>query len=642
MGTPVYSKNTMTSDMMHNHNCHAYLLKLKPFFNQKNLTLNLSYQANLAKITSQYNEKFPYGNLYSQIISSLEDQVDSLYSQIDIEQSEHLDNLIFAIYHNNNQILENTEWINEIGAQTRPRYVNTSQQIASELEDKQERINKLSPTETESILNRLYSLFSSNFKPQLGTNIPSLKNYSHRVNTAPTEYRFSTQAQRHKGEVRISPLFKRFLTINAQRSPSSQPIAYVYINNLGLDRSEFDIAGVKEREFTLALHKLEDDPSLKIAVITLPASKSLMDSNHFEKTTDELSYQDIFMELLQVAEGKKHPSGVSDFWISPKIRKLLFGNADQQTDILTKMLTKSFYIMGARPDKPLSTAKKQAVWIHFIKYELSDYILKTLKPMGYNFSCKDAIDRGALSSLLYALWQSFETNIPMQLDEFERAIDAAAANVKGRGMNFHRQLLWNGIDNFIDANYDKLIIDNKRSWLVFWRDMNCPASRVNQLLEIRISQCRKQLDLLPIEQCALQTAGKKLLFAIDEQYKAQVSGQRLLLELVSRTSQLLTVKSCSKTSIDAYKNLAEELKINYPLLHIIAGLAEIFLGIILYPPSIGYSSALITHGIATTKAGFFAPQRAQLSEDILDFSTYYSYASIPKEDTDFFANMGKQ
>lgn len=622
------SKSVMTSDMVHNRNCHAYLLQLKPLINEHILHLNQSFLDQIADLSTEYNERFPYGNLYSNALSALEDQLELLYECANTEQELALDNLIFAIYHNDNRILEHAAWINQIGLHTRPMNVDISERIEHVLEDNVRLINKISPNTASSVLNRLGSVISADFKPQLATNLPSLKNYSYRGNIAPTEYRFATQAQRHNGEVRISPLFKRWLLINARQCTPNQPIGYIYFNNLGLDRGPFDIAGLKERELSLALQELEDDPSLKIAVITLPAHQGLLNDSDYHNITDQLYYQAVFKELIDVVTNQNHHSGISDFWISKKIRAQLFGNEKERNEILSKLLTNSFKEHGINPSDTLSTAQKQAVWIHFIKFELTHYIITTLTPLGYNFSCKDAIDRGALSSAYYNLMNSFKSQLPMQQDEFERTLDAAAAHVKGRGMNFHRNIIWNALDSYVNANYDDLKRGSQKSWLIFWRDMNCPHSRVHQLLGTRISQLQKQLDALPPENQALQKIGNKLINAVKEQYDAQINGQRLLLELTSRTSQLLTSNSPTQSSIQAYERLAKELQINHPVLQIIAGLAKTFLGILLFLPSFGFSKSLITNGISAYKTGFFATQRATLGEDIIEFSSTHRCTSI--------------
>lgn len=626
MAISVQDKHSISSDIIHNRNCHSYLLQLKIVINKHIIDLNQPFLASLTKVNEVYNELFPYGNLYSEVISALEEQIESLYLKANPEQTEALNNLILAIYHNDNHILDHSVWINGIGTKTRPTQTNTSELIEHTLEDRKALINKISPNTVHKLTNRISELFSLNFKPQLDTNLPSLKNYSHRKNTSPAEYRFSTQAQRHNGEVRISPLFKRWLAIKAQKSLPTQKVSHIYFNNLGLNRDDFDIPGSKEKYLSLALHELENDPSLKIAVITLPASKSLMGADHYKMVTDRLLYASVFKELIEIAVVEKHESGVSDFRISTKTRTQLFGTHANQLKTLTRLLTNSFQTLGINSSDFISTAQKQAVWFHFTKFELTDYIITTLNPDGFNFTCKDAIDRGAVSSAYFNLLKSFQSEQPIQREEFERALDSAAANVKGRGMNFHRKIIWNILDKYVNTHYADLIKSDKKSWLIFWRDMNCPHSSVNPLLKTRISQFQEQLNSLTLEQSALKKAGNKLIIAISEQYERQVSGQRLLLELVSRTTQLLTNTPPSLHTIQSYKSLAKELKIKHPLLNIVGGLAEVFLGILLYLPSFGYSNSLIINGIATSKAGLFASQRTQLSEDSLAFSKHYTSA----------------
>lgn len=619
MTSDLVLKDALSSDIIHNRNCYAYLLQLKPFVNSTILEFFPELNS-VAALNEVYNDQFAYGNLYSFTIASLEDRIDSLYPTLTKHQSNALDDLIFSIYHNDNHILDSAEWINHISSKARPRQIETGEKIAKELVDQNAPINKTSPQKQESILTRLFSLFNPNFKPQHSTNLPSLRNYLYRKDSKIIEYRFSTQGQRHNGKVRVSPLFKRWLAINAGRTTSNKPICHIYFNNLGLDRSDLDIAGTNEKELSLALHELENNPLLKIAVITLPASKSLMSSKHYKIFFDKLNYDDVFNEFLRIAQGKKHKSGISDLRISTNTRKLIFKNKESESIVLRNLLTQSFKKIGIKPNQHLSTAQKQAVWFYFIKFALTDYIITTLEPDGYNFSCKDAIDRGAVSSVYYNLLKSFTLENPMQRKEFERALDIAAANVKGRGMNFHRKIIWNALDAYINANYNELINNPKKSWLIYWRDMNCPHSRVEHLLELRIKQCNEQFNTFTSNQLKIKEMGHELLSQIQKQYKHEVSGQRLLLEAVSRTSQLLHTSPTPKL-IKSYKKLAEELRINHPALYIIGGLMECLLGVFLYIPSFGYAKPLITNGLATAKTGFFASERNLLCDELIQFST---------------------
>ncbi|WP_083505124.1 hypothetical protein [Legionella santicrucis] len=624
MSTTTKPQSTFTSDAIHNRNCYAYFLQLKPVLNKKINSL-LPVFAKLHSIMGQeYNDSYPYGDLYSSCIASLEEFI----GNNSIEKVKILDDLVLAIYHNDNHILEKpSEWINDIGAKTRPQKP-AANKIKQKVKDTHDTINQRTPNDVGGIFSRLYSLFSNDFKPQYETNLPSIKNYSYKNVLDPIEYRFSTQAQRHNGKTRISPLFKRWLQISAEKSSSTQPICHIYFNNLGLDRSDLNLAGSKERKFTLELHKLEKNPSYKVLVITLPAHEGLMDSNHYKITNDRLSILSVFNEFLDVAKGKHHKSGISDFKMSREARKQLFGTSKNEEITLKSLLKKSFKAQGLEKNHFISTAQKQAIWLHFIKYELTNYIIGTIQPNSFNFSCKDAIDRGALSSSYFNLIRSFELNKPITREEFERSIDAAAASIKGRGMNFHRKIIWNALNVYVNANYAKLFANREKSWLIYWRDMNCPHSQVEELLKIRLEQTIEQFKQLPEDEKTknAKALGLKLLHTIYELNEQKTSGKRLLLEAVSRTSELMHLSS--KKSINDYKNLANELKINHPVLYALGGLMELLLGAIFYLPSLGYSQKMIDHGLATANTGFFAYNRTKLSNEILEFSLIESHDPI--------------
>lgn len=607
----------LSSDAVHNRNCYAYFLQLKPVLNPTLVALLPELQQLELYLENAYNEQIPYGNLYSSIIASLEELIEKEAS-LTQDQNDVLDQLVKVIYHNDNHILEHelAGWINALSSQARPLASNTGRLIKNQLTNSENTVNEISPADAEGLFNRFCSLFSRNFKPQLATNIPTIKNFSYKTTDDPIEYRFSTQAQRHNGQKRISPLFIRWLRINAKES--SQEINHIYFNNLGYHRGYLDVAGSKERDLTHTLHELEDDSELKVMVITLPAHEGVMASHNYQITDDESPYSSVFDELFDITMGKVHQSGVSDFIISPNARKALFKNQGEEQWVLRDLLEKSFKKQGISPENSLSTAQKQAVWVHFIKYELTDYIITTLKPKSYNFSCKDAIDRGAVSSTYFNLLKSFESDYPLTKEEFERSLDAAAAMVKGRGMNFHRKIIWNALDTYVHAHYKDLVVDPRKSWLIYWRDMNCPHLRVKELLPIRIEQGRKLLDDLTQIAPMIKEHGNQLFTMISTLNDININGKRLLLEAVSRTIELLIRPS--ETSIKNYGRLAKELKVEHPIFTAVAGIMETILGIILYLPSFGFSHSLITHGNALRKTGFFAEQCEQLSQEMEHFS----------------------
>jgi hypothetical protein len=601
---------TPDSDQLHNQNAYAYLQQLAANINDitTHVFPRLADVVPLVRVT--YDDKVAYGDYYSNTLRYLEDNIDSIYPTLKGETLNKIDDLIFAIYHNDNHILEQGAWLNQIHTHIRPRYPNTNQLISRHLEDPPKRINYHSPCKAGGLVPRFTSLFSANFKPQLDTNIPSVKHRSYSSDLDAVEYRAGTQAQRHQGEVRISPLFRHWLLIKAKRSPKEKPIAHVYFNNLGLNRSFFDIPGTNEKKLTIKLHQLENDPALKIAVITLPASQGLIASDDYKKTEAKLAYNQVFNELYHVAYDEFHQAGVVDFKISPDVKRLLFTTKENEVFVLKELLTKSFLVMGINEGYSLSTSQKQAVWLHFIKYELTHYILTTLQPESFNFSCKDAIDRGALSSLYFNLHESFTSKQPMSRNQFENDLDVAAANVKARGMNFHRLILWNAIDHYVTTHYDILKDDSKKSWLIYWRDMSCPHARVSELLDVRLKQYEALLQSLPLTQEQTKIYGLKLVEELRKEHKNKISGQRLLLEVVSRSALLVTEKP-TKDSIDAYKNLAEELKINHPTLCMIGGFMLTVLGLLLFSKSLSYK------GIANMKASFFARERHELCQDML-------------------------
>lgn len=619
MGTDVAINPILSSDARHNRNCSLYLIQLKPFISNELTQLLPCFNKVRAINADEYDKNFPYGNLYSSCIASLEQAIEQS-AAFSTEQNEAIDALVKAVYHNDNCILEQeySGWISDITSQVRPQSGHTNKKIAKSLKDPFKTVNRISPQDTDALFNRFYSLFSAEFKPQLGTNLPSLKNYLYKESGSyPVEYRFSTQAQRHKGLARVSPLFKRWLSIKTKECAAEKPISHIYFNNLAFDTRFLNIAA-HEKELSRALHHLEKSPELKVLVITLPAHAGILDPSHYHNTDNKLSYESVFNELLDVAKGNKHKSGISDFRISQAARTLLFSSKENEIHIFETLLGQSFKTLGVNPGDHLSTAHKQAVWFHFIKYELTNFIINKINPDSYNFSCKDAIDRGAVSSAYFNLMKSFEVKMPMSREEFELALDAAATIVKGRGMNFHRKIIWNALDAYINANYDELIADNDRCWLIYWRDMNCPHARVKKLLQIRLEQCVARVTLLSDDLEQIKTLAHQLLIATQEHHTENVSGQRLLLEVISRTSELL--QTGSQSSLTNYKQLAQEIKIKHPTFMLICGIMETLLGVLLYIPTFGFSKKLIDDGQTRYNTAFFSQQRRELSEKMMEFT----------------------
>lgn len=147
-----------------------------------------------------------------------------------------------------------------------------------------------------------------------------------------------------------------------------------------------------------------------------------MGADHYKITDNQLSYDSVFDEFLDIALNETHPDGVADFKISPQIRRRLFGSKENEEPTFRDLITTSFVTMGIEPTNILSTAERQAVWLHFIKFELTNYILNTLQPTSCNFSCKDAIDGRPFRPFIIAR-KIFSLDKPISKDDFERDLD---------------------------------------------------------------------------------------------------------------------------------------------------------------------------------------------------------------------------
>ncbi|VEG90410.1 hypothetical protein [Legionella spiritensis] len=591
-----------------------------------------------------------------------------------------LDDFIFSFYHNDNDILDQSfQAIKHIPLSHTPSDSGIEKSVASLLQDKGSNINKgVSPSGAGSMRGRFTAMVADNFKPQHTTSLATVRKYEyqqHGKDHIPTEYRFGTQGQRHNDVPRAAPLFEYWLQVQKRRHRQAQlppneeetnrvfakweeklsddpmreayglqpvvkptKITHVYFNNLGLDRD--DLEGKKEQDLTLQLHQLENQHS-NTAVITLPADKGLMSKGEFEKTDPSLKLQDVYDEFLHIAsQDGQAQTEVKDFYISKAIRKLLFTEEDKgyseeyEQERIRDLLDKSFTATGidlSDPDLQISPAQRQAVWFHFNKFELPNYIIQTLRPESINFSCKDAIDRGGVSSAYYNLVKSFATDTPLSREEFDKALHAAPAMVKARGMNHHLKMIWNAVDAYVNANYQDIYNNPQKAWLIAWRDFNCPHARVSELLQSRVAQNLQLLEEMkltdPQNKAAIEI-GIKILQNISQQTSLDTSGKRLLLETVSRTPDI--IQSPKPGDIEKYEDLADKLTVNYPVLKIIGGMMKVLGGVLLYPFSQKKGNALIDSGISTFQSGSHAFLRGNMAQDMKNMKA--SLASLKEAD----------
>lgn len=598
------SKSKVTSDSLHNKNCFAYLEKLV-ISDAILATFPKELQQNIQTIRNQkgvYNADIPYADIYTSFFNNADKTIN------EIENLEGFKTFIDSIYNNDNDILETTfETIKDITQARVPSGTSIEKTIANRMQDSSQTINKgQTPAQAGSSSGRFYAMIAKNFKPQHTTSLATVRKYDYNTTSNnPTEYRFGTQGERHHGNARISPLFEAWLkqTNKGQVQDPDKKIQHIYFNNLGWDRTDFE--GKREKALTDKLHALENSHP-NIAVITLPADKGLMNHHKYEKTNDKHDYQTVFNEFLAISS-KKNPNKESkksnDFYISPKIRELVFGTNDEE--VLKELLTRSFDALGIKKNQTLSSAERQAVWFHFIKFELTNHIIQKLQPSSINFSCKDAIDRGGVSSAYYNLIKSFETSRPMSRDEFDRGLHAAPTMVKARGMNAHLNMIWNTVDAYVNANYTSLKEDNSKAWLIEWRDMNCPQARVDDLLKLRVQQIKGELD---VNNRGHDNA-RKILENIEKQSNIGVSGKRLLLEAAVLTPKII-LQTNEEALVERYEKLADQLRIKYPVLKVLSGLMKCMLGLGVL------SKERFNSGMETMNAGTNFRARSELQQQM--------------------------
>lgn len=525
-----YASQIKDGDELHNINSYEYLKNIASAIpEQSQIPVLISLRRYFQK-NPDYKPRTAYGNHYSRFLLKMENDIE----KIRIEKSQwirdlqlaqarlvllmslpddqrktpdilffmsgyqntinelsarikNIDQVINLIYANPNQALERAaKMMHDVVRSTHQTSEKIEEKIRSRMQGKEKGAfdkfanklnyvlahrdqNKSTPQQEGSYLGRLTTMLSSNFKPQMSTSLASIRQYDYKnALMHPVEYRFGTQGQYHKGKARISPLFEEWLQVQAgQYAGTEKKITHIYFNNLARDRSDYE--GKREKKLTHELEGLEGRHS-NVAVITLPADKGLMHVNLTRKHARSQSYKDAFDAIRDIATGESLEN-IQDFYISPAVKGLLYREQPEQ-DVINKLLASSFEKLGFSPDSVLSDAEVQAVYFHFIKYELTRFIIDTLQPVSFNMSCKDAIDRGGVSSLYYNLLRSIESGQPMSREEFERGLHAAPTLVKGRGMNHHTILIWNALNNYMKG----LEKTNSPipSWLSEWHTENIP------------------------------------------------------------------------------------------------------------------------------------------------------------------------
>ncbi len=346
-------------------------------------------------------------------------------------------------------------------------------------------------THPENWANKLFSgLFGIDYNPLKRTNIPYIA-FQGDDNT-PTTLRMGTQIQ---GMRTLQPSFQNYLASKNSQNPKE--IHHIYFNLLKRDAGGFE--RYFESEKTKALESI-NDKGLGAAVITLPADSP----NFFEGFSKKdgrakdpnqtFSLKEIEAQLIDSIKHNKN-----DFHIPDNVKALIFANGLESE--ISILLDKSINaVVGPNEIDSVNAQMRQAILFDFVKYQLSDFIVKKINPDTINFSCKDAIDRGGVHALWYEFRRRLDKGMIMSEQEFNMHLDASALLVKGRPVNDHRILIWNVLNQSYLSNPAAY---EKAPWVSQWLKDNYPTDK-------NILKLKNKANLTPKEKSQLAAHVKEL------------------------------------------------------------------------------------------------------------------------------------
>lgn len=387
------------------------------------------------------------------------------------------DDFFIKLYENNCKIPEHIH-INLIERDPHERDRSSLKHIKGRLKDNKIKKRWWDVTHPENALNKYFSgLRGWFYDPLKKTNVPYVIS---KIDGGPIHLRMGTQI---KGSDELQPSFQNYLAAKHRQHSEPDKYHHVYFNLLKRD------LGGYERGFEVtkskALEKLHgEEAGLGIAVITLPADSEVFFEGYdkhkgtSKDATQSYSTEDIRKILLASIK-----NNTNDFNIPDDIKERLFGdhvllpNGEKFFPNLEKIVSELFEksVLSAVNGKRLVTAaERQAIVFDFVKYQLSDYIIKKLEPETINFSCKDAIDRGGIHALWYEFKSRMESGKPMSETEFRMHLDSSALLVKGRPMNDHRNVIWNAMKVSFLENPEKF---KGQDWVGEWILENQPKDR---------------------------------------------------------------------------------------------------------------------------------------------------------------------
>lgn len=610
-----------SSDALHNENCYHYLRYLleafpkflctaanNPGSNSPNLNMFEYLNALIANgLFSIFSPTYAYGNLYHSLIPFLQDHIEVLNDRENPEENEELHEFIYRIFANDNGSLIRThEAISDVIAAPSNRPLE--KRVTEHMADDGALVNERHPIIAGSAPELLRAAVSSDYRP-MRDNIPSILPFM----TPFVQLRFSTMAEKVDA-FRINPLFARWLKVLEARG-----WRHLYINHLAWDRPGFDPEGEREVAMSGTLHQ---NMHPNCPMITLPADKGLMGSGAYTHTHRNRNKNKIFDDFLKIAKNshKNSPDNeVRDFHIPEDLSNAFFTEAREKEESLRKLLKKSFKECGLIGEDiiRISPAEVQAVWVYFINFALTDFIIEKLMQqspgtqLSINISCKDAIDRGGLASAVFNLMYSLKrTHTPLTREQFEMLVDAPAAMVKGRGMNHHRNRLWNMMDVWVNANFMHLSETPNLQWIIAWRDDNCPIARVEDVFARRIDMAQQQINSLA-ESVVGKEALRNVLTHVATLHDKGISDRRLLLRVISASFAL--VHGADEKTHANYEKLIQRISIDSRLgaaARLLSGAMKVLLGVV------SFSKQRIEKGVSTFRSGFYHAERKALTEGL--------------------------
>jgi hypothetical protein len=285
-------------------------------------------------------------------------------------------------------------------------------------------MNAITPSICEDVVQRgMDNFINRNYNPMLITNIPSTRKYqsylceSYTIDEAalPREIRMGCQAIRRDGRVEINPLFKIFI--------ENLEAPHIYFNRLKYtctSRYKPFSSRRMESELSKCLHDTSDKKNNKLICITMPADSGILDLRSIEDKY--WSRSSIYAFIYDFIINKRYDCE--------------YDHSILDSMTISSAINSSIYLLYN--DENANKELVQIIAFVCINYYIPVLLIKKIKPISINFTCKDGIDRAGVASLCFNLIHLIETRKKIViLEDFIIALHSAPISVKGRPINHH-------------------------------------------------------------------------------------------------------------------------------------------------------------------------------------------------------------